>query len=47
MLAENDDADGLASRVTFTPPSSGSYYAHMRPYAPGTGGTFGLRVVER
>ncbi|MCA9605605.1 MAG: PPC domain-containing protein, partial [Myxococcales bacterium] len=47
VLAENDDADGLASRVTFTPPQSGAYYAHVRPYGPGTGGTFGFRVTER
>lgn len=48
VVAENDDANGtLASAVTFTPNESGAYYAHVRPYAPQTGGTFGLRVIER
>ncbi|MFK7989736.1 MAG: caspase domain-containing protein [Sandaracinaceae bacterium] len=46
VVAENDDADGLASRVRFTARQSGRYYAVVRPYAPQTAGTFGLRVIQ-
>jgi len=46
VIALNDDASGLASRVEWTADRAGTYYAHVRPYAPQTGGTFGLRVVE-
>ncbi|MCB9591546.1 MAG: caspase family protein [Sandaracinaceae bacterium] len=48
VLAENDDdGQSLASSLTFTPDQSGRYYAHVRPYGPETGGTFGFRVIER
>lgn len=46
VVAENDDADGLASRVVLVAPESGEFYASVRRYAPGSGGTFGIRVLE-
>lgn len=46
VVVENDDTDGLASRVEFTPSETGAYYAHVRPYAEQTGGTFSIRIIE-
>lgn len=47
VVVENDDAGGsLASRVEWSADRSGTYRIEVRPYAPQTGGTFGLRVVE-
>jgi len=47
VLAQNDDAgDGLASAVRWTADAPGTYYAVVHPYAPETGGTFGLRLVQ-
>jgi len=46
IVAENDDTEGLASRVEFTPSETGAYYAHVRPYADSTGGTFSIRLIE-
>ena len=46
IVAENDDTHGLASRIVFTPEQDGPYYVHVRPYAPQTGGTFSLRIIE-
>ncbi len=46
VVAENDDTDGLASRVEITPNESGAYYAHIRPYSAETGGTFSVRLIE-
>lgn len=46
IVAENDDADGLASRVRYTPSEDGAFYGHVRPYDESTGGTFSLRIVE-
>lgn len=45
-LAENDDADGLASRIVFTAPATGAFEIGVRPYAPNTTGTFGIRILE-
>lgn len=46
IVAENDDTQGLASRVEFTPAETGPYYAHVRPYSAETGGTFSIRIIE-
>jgi len=46
IVAQNDDANGLASRVVFTPTEDGPFYVHVRPYAPDTGGTFSIRIIE-
>jgi len=47
VLAENDDAGGsLASRITYRAAEGGSYYVHVAPYGPDTGGTFSLRVMD-
>jgi hypothetical protein len=45
IVAENDDTEGLASRVEFTPAQTGAYYAHVRPYSAETGGTFSIRII--
>jgi hypothetical protein len=46
VVAENDDTEGLASRVEITPNETGAYYAHVRPYSAETGGTFSIRIIE-
>lgn len=48
VVAENDDVESgtLWSRVRITATTAGTYFAHVRPYDPSTGGTFGLRVTE-
>lgn len=46
IVAENDDAEGLASRVRYTPSEDGAFYAHVRPYDESTGGTFSIRIIE-